>query len=262
MNGVRVVVLAKAPQAGLAKTRLIPALGSAGAARLAALMLDWTLEQALATGCAEVEAWVMPAPADDAWAGWQPPTGVRLVAQPAGDLGARLAQAARRAFRDGFKPLLVGTDCPQLDAARLDRAAAALADNDIVIHGTHDGGYALLGLGRETPELFRDIDWSSARVFRQTLSRARRCGRQVRVLRRLHDIDEPADLQHLPAAWSRHLRPTDPAGLCVPAETSPPPWPATGTGPTAQTQPEDPATTAPKAHASRPTGRPHSRTRR
>lgn len=43
MSAVRIIIFAKAPQAGRAKTRLIPALGGEGAARLAQRMLQATL---------------------------------------------------------------------------------------------------------------------------------------------------------------------------------------------------------------------------
>lgn len=201
MNRIRIVVMAKAPVPGFAKTRLIPALGEEGAARLAARMLAFTLQQALAAGCAEVELCVTPDLAEAAWAGWQPPAGVRVAPQGEGDLGARLARAAARSLAQGFMPLIIGTDCPELGARRLREAAAALASADVVIHGTRDGGYALIGLARGEESVFKDIDWSTERVFAQTLQRVRAARLHALLRATLHDIDEPADLCHLPPDW-------------------------------------------------------------
>lgn len=202
MNRVCIVVMAKAPLPGFAKTRLIPALGEAGAAGLAAHMLTSTLEQAQAAGCAEVELCVTPDIADSAWTAWGPPTGVQVASQGDGDLGERLARAAARTFARGLMPLIIGTDCPALDARRLRRAAAALSATDVVLHGTLDGGYALIGLARGGEDVvFTDIDWSTERVFAQTLERIQAARLQLRVGDFLQDIDEPEDLCHLPPDW-------------------------------------------------------------
>ena len=98
MSALRIIVFAKAPRPGLAKTRLIPALGAAGAAALAARMLAHTLDQALASGVGEVELCAAPAPWDATWDGIELPDGIARTAQGEGDLGERMARAARRAI--------------------------------------------------------------------------------------------------------------------------------------------------------------------
>ena len=60
MKPARIIIFAKAPQPGLAKTRLIPALGAEGAAELAQLMLLHTVNEALAANIAIVELCVTP----------------------------------------------------------------------------------------------------------------------------------------------------------------------------------------------------------
>ena len=66
----------------------------------------------------------LPAPGDPAWQGILP-GGLLLSDQGKGDLGRRLARAARRAIAGGEAVLLIGTDCPELTAGRL-RAAAEI----------------------------------------------------------------------------------------------------------------------------------------
>ena len=182
----RIVIFAKAPVAGRVKTRLIPALGAEGAARLAAQMLDHTIEEALATGF-EVELCGEP----DA-ASWSE-AAVARTAQGAGDLGERLARAAHRALA-AAPVLLIGADCPALDRSRLRAAAESLASHDAVIHPAEDGGYALLGLARCDPSLFEGIAWSTASVGAETMGRIRGLGWSLDVRETLADVDEPADL--------------------------------------------------------------------
>lgn len=182
----RIVVFAKEPVPGRVKTRLIPALGADGAARLAADMLERTIGEAVATGL-EVELCGEPDPA-----GWFNGP-VALTAQREGGLGDRLARAAKRVLAD--EPVvLIGADCPALDCSRLAAAAAALAAHDAVIHPARDGGYVLLGLSRFDRSLFERIVWSSASVCHETLRRVGALGWSVDVRETLADVDEPEDL--------------------------------------------------------------------
>jgi rSAM/selenodomain-associated transferase 1 len=193
----RIVVFAKAPVAWRVKTRLIPALGAEGAARLAAEMLAATVEEALATGL-EVELCGEPDAAQ--WHKARP--GLLLTAQGAGDLGERLARAAERVLREE-KILLIGADCPELDRGRLSTAAEALDRCDAVIHPAYDGGYALLGLRRFDGSLFEGIEWSTPRVAAQTVARIEALGWSLQVGDTLRDVDEAEDLIHAASCQRR-----------------------------------------------------------
>lgn len=190
----RIVIFAKAPVPGQAKTRLIPALGAEGAARLAHQMLLTTVEEAIAAGLAIPELCTTPHPFDPEWKPYLPPEGPRLTDQGDGDLGARLARAAKRVILTRERVLLIGTDCPALDRHRLRAAAEALDTHDAVIHPAHDGGYALLGLRRFDPSLFSGVAWSSDTVAAATVERIEALGWSLHIGETLRDIDEPADL--------------------------------------------------------------------
>jgi hypothetical protein len=199
----RIVIFAKAPVAGLAKTRLMPALGAQGAARLASAMLSHAVEQALASAVGPVELCVTPAPHDPVWSGLAPQDSLNWSDQGHGDLGERMARAAQRTLDAGEPVLLMGTDCPELTAGRIREAAASLLATDATLVPAFDGGYVLLGLNRFDASLFTGIAWSTATVAQATQRRVEQLGWSLQTLPTLHDIDEPADLQWLP----EHLQP-------------------------------------------------------
>lgn len=201
-HSVHIIVFAKAPVAGLAKTRLIPALGATGAARLAALMLKHAVEQALVSEVGTVEVCVTPAPEDPLWSGLLPQhPALRMSDQGHGDLGERMARAAQRALDAGHPVLLMGTDCPDLSAERIREAAANLLTSDAALVPAFDGGYVLLALDRFDASLFQDIAWSTSSVAQVTRSRMGQLGWSATTLPTLHDIDEPDDLRWLPEGW-------------------------------------------------------------
>lgn len=196
-----IIVFAKAPVPGLAKTRLAPALGEAGAAVLAERMLRQALAQAVAADVGPVELCAAPDASHPALQAAAAEHGVRLTEQGTGDLGLRMHRAFARSLMHHGRVLLIGTDAPSLDAAVLRQAASALQDHDAVFVPALDGGYALVGQRRADPRWFSDMRWSHDRVMEDTRERLRAAGVRWAELPAVADIDEPADLVHLPTGW-------------------------------------------------------------
>ena len=204
MPRTQLIVMAKAPVAGFAKTRLIPSLGAAGAARLAHRLLTESMAQARGAGLGEVELCCAPDTSHPAFVAQAQLGGVRLTAQGNGDLGARMHQAFVRGLARSPQVIVIGTDAPALNAAYLQAASAALSDTDAVIGPAADGGYALIGLhcrGRDWPRLFEHMPWSTERVLALTRERLAAGGLRHTELPTLFDIDEAVDLAHLPPGW-------------------------------------------------------------
>ena len=204
----RIVVMAKAPLAGYAKTRLVPALGADGAAALAGRLLAHAVREARGANLGAVELRCAPDAGHEAFralageATTTTTTTTTLAPQGDGDLGERMARAFADAFAAGERRvLLIGTDAPALDAAMLRRAAAALDTAEAVFVPALDGGYALVGLRRAVPALFASMTWSCDTVMRRSRERAADAGIVHVELPAVADIDEPADLVHLPAGW-------------------------------------------------------------
>ena len=195
--------MAKAPVPGQAKTRLAPALGADVAARLAARMLVHTMNHALSAQLGDVVLACAPDTSHAAFAAQAAHGGVMLVAQGDGDLGARMQRLIARALEGAHRAIVIGTDAPALVATLLRRADAALAAPgiDAVFVPAADGGYALVGLRQPQPSLFRDMPWSTNQVMALTRERLAAAGLRHAELPTVHDIDEPADLAHLPPGW-------------------------------------------------------------
>ena len=170
-----VIVFAKAPVPGLAKTRLAPALGAAGAAALAEQMLRHALAQAAAADIGPVELCAAPDATHPALQEAAAAHGASLTGQGAGDLGLRMHRAFARCLMRHGRALLIGTDAPSLDAAVLRQAAQALGSHDVVFVPALDGGYALVGQRRADPRWFSDMSWSHARVMADPRAAAPAC---------------------------------------------------------------------------------------
>ncbi|MGB0560469.1 MAG: TIGR04282 family arsenosugar biosynthesis glycosyltransferase [Spirulinaceae cyanobacterium] len=193
------IVFTRYPEPGKTKTRLIPGLGAEGAAQLQREMTEHTLHQA--------ERWRKERDdrqIDIHFAGgnhrlmrqWLGENWV-YVPQAEGDLGDRLIAATAPHFshRQSSSVLVIGIDCPGIDADVLSQAETALTTQGVVLGPTEDGGYYLIGLNSWFPELFQDIAWSSEQVFAQTCDRARQLQLTIATLPKLRDVDYPEDLE-------------------------------------------------------------------
>ncbi len=192
----RILIFAKAPQAGRVKTRLIPALGAAAAADLYARLLEATVARAVSPALAPVCCCCAPDTTHPFFRQLADDYPVTLTQQQGADLGERMQTAACTALAEAGSVLLIGGDCPVLDAGHLGQALAWLAaGSDAVVGPAEDGGYVLLGLKRSAPELFREMPWGGERVLRETRARLQRLGWRYRELPPLWDLDRPADLR-------------------------------------------------------------------
>lgn len=188
-----IIVFAKAPVPGQAKTRLIPRLGAWRAARLHARLTRHAVRTALAAGCGPVELH------GTARHSFLSSLKVRFRLQQGRDLGERMYNALSKAGRPA---IVIGTDCPVLTPADLRRAARWLRGGcDAVLAPAEDGGYALIGLRRPRRNLFEGIAWGSPQVYADTVGKL--AGYRWRALRRVWDVDRPEDLERLRSLrWS------------------------------------------------------------
>lgn len=195
-----IILFAKFPAQGMAKTRLQPALGIEGAAQMAHKLLLYSIEQAVATGFT-VELCVSPAPTDPCWQALNLLDSLHCSAQAEGDLGLRMLTASQQALARFEHVILIGTDCPSLTTIRIRQAAQQLEIQDSVMIPAFDGGYVLFGFKQVAARLFSNIEWSTASVAKVTQQRLAELSWSVALLAPLPDIDEPEDLCYLPNGW-------------------------------------------------------------
>jgi hypothetical protein len=215
-----VLVFARAPERGRVKTRLAAAIGDT-AALAAYRALGRRVVRALAPLGDAVVLVATPDDADPALRRW---LGARCRVEPQGegDLGARMARAVARHLAPGAgaeRVVVVGTDCPDVDAAVVRDALARLDAHDVVFGPAADGGYYLVGVRRAAADraraaLFADVPWSCAETLAVSLARAASAGLSVALLPVRHDVDTAADWH----AWRARPR----RRVHLPAQPPPP----------------------------------------
>jgi uncharacterized protein len=195
-------VMAKAPRSGEVKTRLVPPLQADEAAILSTCFLkDITTNFIAASSSAPVAGFIAYSPpgSEALFRDIAPPE-IRLLPPHRIGLGYSLFHATADLLAAGYTgACLVNADSPTLPTSILIEAVEALrAPGDRVVLGpASDGGYYLIGLKRLHRRLFESIDWSTERVFRQTVERAASIELDVVTLPAWYDVDDAASLRWL-----------------------------------------------------------------
>jgi len=195
-------VMAKAPRPGKVKTRLSPPLSRDQASALNICFIRDTAENIRqVTEAGQSLGVVAYTPVgDEAAFDDLLPANFQLLAQRGDGFGERLLYASEDLFACGFSAVcLIDSDSPTLPQTALSQAVEKLsrAGDCMVLGGCDDGGYYLIGVKQPHRRLFERIDWSTERVFAQTLERAREISLEVELLPPWYDVDDAATLERL-----------------------------------------------------------------
>jgi len=194
----RTLIFAKRPAPGVVKTRLVPALTPEQAAELAQAMLDDRVQSGFLCHDFSAALAVAPAEAGD-WARDRYPH-MPVIAQQGADLAGRMSNAFESTCSPGRSVVIIGSDCPLLSARTVAEAHVALETGaDVVIAPDSGGGYCLIGMRRNQPQLFSAVPMSTDDMCAETVRLAEGLGLRVELLPEHYDVDEPADLQRLTA---------------------------------------------------------------
>jgi rSAM/selenodomain-associated transferase 1 len=192
-----VVVMLKNPVPGKVKTRLSRKYGKRGAARIHTRLTEQLLSGISGLGNVDIYLSVTPGRAHvRAWH-WARVFGMRLKVQAPGDLGEKMLAECSALARQYQAVIIVGSDCPEVDASVLEQCRKLLQSNDVVIGPAEDGGYYLLGLRRCMAGMFRNISWGTGIVFRETERRLQSAGVSYACLEYRYDVDRPEDVIRL-----------------------------------------------------------------
>lgn len=205
MNGAkpseRLIIFTRYPEPGKTKTRLIPVLGTQGAADLQRQMTEHAINR--------VRGFVGSRPVDmevryeggnrelmEKWLG----ISVSYRPQGGGDVGERMQRAFFEAFQQGLsRVVIMGTDCPGVTGVIARTGFDLLNQFDLVLGAAEDGGYYLIGLRRDMEQLFHDIPWGTSEVRARTVEAANQLGLRVVSLDLLADVDRAEDIK----VWKR-----------------------------------------------------------
>jgi uncharacterized protein len=192
-------VMAKAPRPGKVKTRLQPPLTAEEAAALNVCFLQDTAENIadVASG-GQAQGLICYTPVGDeaAFEGLLP-AGFALVPQRGDGFGERLWLAATDILACGFGAVcLIDSDSPTLPGTALREAVQALQQpgDRVVLGGSADGGYYLIGLKAAHRAPFEHITWSTPSVYEETVRQVQQAGLALVELPTWYDVDEAVTL--------------------------------------------------------------------
>jgi uncharacterized protein len=215
----KLIVFLKWPEKGKVKTRLAAALGDEEAACVYKKLAEDTVNavRPLTGKSMDVMIAFDPPERETEIRKWLHGP-FKFLSQGDGDLGMRLSRAAHAAFAEGPKKVvLIGSDCPDMDAFTVNRAFWALSRKDVVIGPSEDGGYYLVGLKKaKDAVLFDHIPWSTSEVLKTTLKKANAAGISYELLSEKSDIDTIDDLKRLSKSKHDHTCDGDKISVIIP----------------------------------------------
>ena len=198
MTKQALLIFAKNPKAGKVKTRLAATIGTDAALYVYKQLVEHTVS---VTNCLPVDKIVFYSDFVFDEDAWNTEHYLKQL-QNGKDLGERMNNAFASTFKNGYdRIVIIGTDCPALNAEIIMNAFACLDKYDVVIGPAEDGGYYLLGLKQLCSEVFENIPWSTSTVFDDTTRKCAALQLTYGLLPVLNDIDEENDL--LKSKWQK-----------------------------------------------------------
>lgn len=195
IESVHAVVMAKYPEPGRGKTRLISdSLSAETASEVAMVMLQCMIRRLGIFG--QVILGVTPDGFGSEMSRRLGPAIVRIVDQGPGNLGQRLDHVWKQVGVDQAIAFF-GMDSPDIPIEWLKMIPVSLDRSDLALGSTEDGGYWTLAARRYVPLVLRKIDWGSESVYHQTCQRAEEAGYSLEELPVWPDVDTPEDLMKL-----------------------------------------------------------------
>ncbi len=188
------ILFAKQPRLGEAKTRLAQACGAERAAEIATVLIRESVVLAASSWPGEVYLCCAPDTDHPLFAALAAELHVSLVDQGGGDLGERMLRSLRAGISRSGVAAIMGCDVPHCLAFTLEQAYEALARGRNVLGSTLDGGYYFIGLQQVESSIFTGMEWGGDQVLAQTIMRAGEAGIRFEMLAQLRDIDTWEDL--------------------------------------------------------------------
>lgn len=185
-------VLTRNPVSGKVKSRLASAIGPEAALQVYRILRDYTAGVMKACKAEKAVFYSEVIPGNDCFLD----SNTLAFLQDGHDFGDRMHHTFTTGFSLDFRCMvLIGTDCPDIDTGIIENAFAELENHDAVLGPARDGGFYLIGLKQERPELFTKRIWSHPQVLKETIDILDRNGASYFLLPELQDIDTFEDLK-------------------------------------------------------------------
>jgi rSAM/selenodomain-associated transferase 1 len=188
--------MTKEPIPGKVKTRLIPPLSQDDAAMLYKSFLKDRLKQMLLLADTDKAIAYAPESTGTAFLNYAADK-YSIFPQRGRNLGERMHNIFVDKFQNGYDSVvIIGCDSPDLPVTIVSGAYKILEAEtvDMVIGPASDGGYYLIGLKAEYPDLFADMPWGTNTVLSDTIKMATNLKIRLELLQTWSDIDEFSDL--------------------------------------------------------------------
>jgi len=188
------LVFTRNPELGKVKTRLAKTVGNATALKIYIFLLERTRDIAVKVAADKAVYYSVKIRENDIW-----DASIFQKHQQVGeDLGIRMLHAFKNGFKAGYeKVMIIGSDLYDLTAETIENAFIALKDNEVVIGPAEDGGYYLLGMNSLEEKVFKNKNWGTETVRKNTLEELK--DKKVFLLGELNDVDVFEDIEHHPA---------------------------------------------------------------
>lgn len=191
MSEMVLLIMVRNAELGKVKTRLAEVIGDEKALQVYQKLLCHTADEALLVDCSRAVFYTEFIPEQDVF----PSADFIKFIQEGDSLGDKMRYAFDLVASKGFeRMIIIGSDCLEITANRIQEAFDALDSNEVVIGPASDGGYYLLGMRQVYPQLFEGKEWSTANVFLDTLLNVQELGLSYSILPTLNDIDTAEDL--------------------------------------------------------------------
>lgn len=182
------IIFVRVPELGKVKTRLAREVGDVQALTIYKALLQHTRSVTLSVDADRYLYYHNDTAEDE----WSPEHFIKKV-QAEGILGIKLQSAFEDISKHSDKILVIGSDCPQLSSDHIEEAFTALDNYDCVVGPSLDGGYYLFGTKKYQEEMFINIDWSTDRVYNQTIAAISKLRLTHTTIEKLSDVDYKKD---------------------------------------------------------------------
>ena len=188
------IVFTRNPELGKVKTRLAKTVGNATTLKIYTFLLERTRDIAVQVSADKAVYYSVKVRENDIWDA----NNFQKHQQIGEDLGIRMLHAFKNGFKAGYKKvIIIGSDLYDLTSETIENAIIALENNEVVIGPAEDGGYYLLGMNSLEEKIFKNKDWGTETVRKDTLEDLK--DKKVFLLGELNDVDVFEDIEHHPA---------------------------------------------------------------